>query len=167
MANSAVTDAAFAPDGTWFTVAGSHYVNVCTWNPQGLERHATLIGYDYTVTAVAASPDSAVFAAAVSDGTVRLYIPSQNERSRPVILESDRTKVTGVAFAPDGSVLAAVSDDGALRLWHVRTRQPAAVLRTGDRLRGCSWSPAGDLLAAVGSKGLYLFGVHAPPGAPP
>jgi WD40 repeat protein len=61
-----------------------------------------------------------------------------------------------VAVAPDGNWLA-TSTNGTLRISDPLTGAISAVMRVDSDIEDCVWSPSGQLLAAAGSAGLFLF----------
>jgi WD40 repeat protein len=71
---------------------------------------------------VAWSADGKLLAAAVADGTVRLYDANGNLRAT---FQGHSDWVNAVAFHPDGMRLASASSDGTVRLWHADGRSLA------------------------------------------
>jgi WD40 repeat protein len=68
--------------------------------------------------AIAWSPDGAIFAIGVPDGTIQIRKAEDGELIQTL---SEHTMwVTGVAFSPDGHYLASISLDGTLQLWGIR-----------------------------------------------
>ncbi len=103
--------------------------------------------------ALALSPDGSWVAAALQDGTIRLWNTQQNWARRTLTGHSG--PVVGVAFLPDNSTLISASRDGTVRLWDASTGQIRSSLdaRSGP-LNGLSLSADGTLLATIGDEGV-------------
>jgi WD40 repeat protein len=97
---------------------------------------------------IAFSPDDRVLAAAMGDGTVRLWEGLTGRMLAILTAHTDR--VWCVAWSPDGKHLASSSRDGTIRVWDSAHRSEQQVL-LGDRLanHGPVVSPDGSLLALV------------------
>jgi WD40 repeat protein len=78
---------------------------------------ATLDGNTVGVKSVAFSPDGALLAAGLFDGSLELWDPSTDEVLNK--LTGHTNAVSGLAFSPDGSTLASSSYDGTIRIWGV------------------------------------------------
>ena len=101
------------------------------------------------VDSIAFSPNGAILAAGMSDGSVRLYNAS-NHRLLTVLTSGDGSALDSLAFSPTGVRLAAGGADGIVRLWDLTDRHPvtAIVARRHSAVRALAFSPHGQLLAA-------------------
>ena len=123
-----------------------------------------------SVIQLAIHPKGTLLAAAVSDGTVRLWeLPSGRElfelrghQGRSAGSETDRFTglITGrsaavrtVAFNPDGSRLASAGYDGIVRVWNSQTGEQTATYRFDSPcINAVVISSDGQCLAAAGSN---------------
>jgi eukaryotic-like serine/threonine-protein kinase len=103
------------------------------------------------IWAVAASPDSSLFATGGEDGIVRLWSASTGKPT--VVCRGHARKVLGVAFRPDSRRLVSASADGTVRQWDTTTGQEAAPpyqRHTGEVLTA-AYSPDGQWIASGGT----------------
>jgi WD40 repeat protein len=101
-------------------------------------------------TAVAVSPDSAIFATSPAPGRVTLW----RSRDQAVLgeLRGPFGYVVSLAFSHDGRLLAATGNAPNTVVWNVATRKIVRILRSPVRAgaAGVVFSPADDLLATSG-----------------
>ncbi|MEV0387781.1 helix-turn-helix domain-containing protein [Nonomuraea sp. NPDC050643] len=105
---------------------------------------------------VSFSPDGALVAGSLRDGTVRTW--DRDARREGPVLRPSGAPVHDVAFSPDGTLLAASGDDGAVRLWRTSGWAEAGTLRGHQ---GTIWDVAfradGRLLATGGEDQQVLL----------
>ncbi|MFO8071172.1 MAG: WD40 repeat domain-containing protein [Polyangia bacterium] len=118
-----------------------------------------------SVRDVAFSADGELFAAASTDGAVRVWSYQDHELLCELFVEDHTAEA--LAFSPDGARLASAGDDsgpgfyghaGLVRVWSLADGELDATLDLGARpLRDVAYSPDGSLLAAAGeSQVVYL-----------
>ena len=107
------------------------------------------------ITAVRLRADGASIAAAVSDGSIRLWdLATGRERRR---FAGDLTRTMSLAFAPDGRIMATAGSEGTAVLWDVATGRALARLE-GHRgyILATAFSPDGRRLATGGDDTTVL-----------
>jgi WD40 repeat protein len=156
---------AFSADGRTLAVGSfDHLFAVDLWDPITATRQGRLTDAgsaaararsksgkrptgeaNFSVAAVAFSPDDATLAAGCSDGVIRLWdVASGGLRQK---YSGHVGVVCRLAFAPDGRTLASLGEDNALNLWHLATGQRLLKLDSrGQDLRGLAFSSDGRLL---------------------
>jgi WD40 repeat protein len=136
---------AFAADGSLIQALPDGSVHV--WRYDSVVQHATheLRG---RITAIAASRQSSLLAAAFADGQVRLWQP--NTPSPEPLPGGHQGEVTALAFAPDGRTLASAGRDGlcASGTWN---RGASGLPRLEPRaVFSIAFSPDGQTAVAAG-----------------
>jgi WD40 repeat protein/DNA-binding SARP family transcriptional activator len=149
-----------------YGVGSYDFSQLCIW--QASLRNAEATGVNFaqsdltgslftdtfaTVTDVAFSPDSALLAAGIADGTVRLWAAATGQPLR--LLVGHTAVIWSIAFSPDGRWLASGGGDQAVRVWDVATGEPLYQLEghTGD-IKGVKFGQwcGGELLLASASR---------------
>ena len=117
-----------------------------------------LKGHDYSVLALAASPDGTQFASGDSSGVVHRWNPRTGERLAGSFVLPDE-EVDRLAYADEGRVLVVGGRNGSLQ-WHdARTgnRLETRLQGTGDKITGLAASADGRLLVAATFDNLLQF----------
>jgi WD40 repeat protein len=116
-------------------------------------RHATssvLEKVTDPITAVAVSPDGRTVAAAVDDGTIRMW-DIQTRRRRAVIYPHGMGAMI-LGFHPDGRTLLSASFDNVLQFWQVATAKELMTIKAYNPGRaGFIFSADGNCIALVGA----------------
>ena len=150
---------AVAPDGTWLATSGRDGL-VRIWDPATGRQRAVLEGHRGGVSGMPVGPDGTWLAtSSKDDGLVRIWDPATGRQR--AVLEGHRGGVSGMAVGPDGTWLATSGRDGLVRIWDPVAGRAKAVMRVDCPLSTCTWDPSGQLLAAAGEDGLYLFTFNA------
>lgn len=108
---------------------------------------------------IAFSPDGAILAAGIDDGTLILWDTRTWKPFCPP-LRGHQLGIHSVAFSPDGTRLASSGGTGeeAVLLWDVAARRQVATLRSKGRFFWCvSFSPDGNTIAAKSDDGNLHF----------
>ncbi|MCC9602478.1 serine/threonine protein kinase [Stieleria sp. JC731] len=111
-----------------------------------------LAGNPGTVWSVDFTPNGDKVAAAIEDGSVRLW----DVASQKVLRSFDAHK--GIAwtiqFHPNGQLVATSGDDGMVKLWNAETLESEIEWQAGSAVRKIAFSPNGDRIAAGDRKGV-------------
>ncbi len=162
-----VTDLAWSPDGRLLALGTSSGVQL--YDPQSRQRQYYLGPPLALVYGLTFSPDGSLLAAALEDGTIRLWDTSTWQES--TVLEGSGLPAFSVAFSPTGKLLAG----GLCVIWHRdwgclasgvwvwdtatalgrRDSEARVAVLTGPagEVGGLSFSPDGRFLAAAGGHG--------------
>ena len=136
---------AYSPDGRLLAVASSSGVYLYDAASKAELRFLDTGAF---VWAAAFSPDGQEVAAAVNDGTVRIWNAGDGTAIRSLIGHGGA--VLSVAYAPDGQTIVSGSVDQTARLWR---RDDGSLVRTlnghGDEVRGVAFSPDGQRVATA------------------
>lgn len=114
------------------------------------------------VDSVAFSPDGAVLAAGVTDGTIHVWkLAASSDANAPQYQPAEKLAKgsslgePAIAFSPDGRFLAAGYADWTVQLWNMTTFQPEGKPFNANAkpIRAVAFSPDGKLLATGNSDG--------------
>ncbi len=104
---------------------------------------------------MAVAPDGTWLA--IASGATSVEIWDAITSQQVAVLTSRRGLMEAVVVTPDGIRLVTADSGQTLHIRDLATCAISAVMRVDRPLRGCAWSPSGQLLAVVGDAGLYLF----------
>jgi small GTP-binding protein len=114
---------------------------------------APLEGHHDVVFDLAFRPNSAQFASASSDRTIRIW---DTAGKTVAVLEGHTSAVNSVSFSFDGRLLASKGDDDTVRLWRTDTWKQIVVIKELSARRwvsGLAFSPTAPALATLGHEG--------------
>ena len=118
--------------------------------PPGLTR--TYRGFNGEIAALGISSDGRYLAAAVSDGSIRVWSNSSSRAIRSFKAHPNRTVAIG--FGPD-RLLATAGDDGRVKVWNLRSARVIRTLSGGTAsLRSLSFTPDGRRVIGAGQDGV-------------
>jgi WD40 repeat protein len=151
---SALSDAAFSPDGRLVAGAGSgsdHAVHI--WDAQtGLPL--TSLEHPAAVLSLAFSPNGRLIATGCADGNARVWNVATGLLLSPLLPHDPGARgddVRAVAFSPDGSRLLTVGGDRFARIFHVEGHGEVLKLNNVVLVNSARFSPDGKLVATGGS----------------
>lgn len=148
-----VIDCAVSEDGA--TILASVGETLTVWDGRSGAERFTLGDYSETVYACAMSADGSTIVSASADQTLRVRDGLDGaERFRlhvPVNLGF------ACAVSADGSIIVSASDDGSLKIWDAQTSVCIATLFFDGPLSDCACSADGEIIAAVGARGIYFL----------
>lgn len=107
-----------------------------------------------TVWSVDFSPSGNEIAAAIEDGSVRLWNIDDQKVIRS--FNAHRGVVWMVQFHPSRPIVATAGDDGRVKLWDSENFEPLQEWVAPNAVRGVAFSPDGNLIAAGDREG----GIH-------
>ena len=96
---------------------------------------------------LAFSPDGQLFAAGMTDRTIRVW--SVEYREPVQILSAHPADVVSVAFSPDGDTLASASSDGTIALWSTLVWTLEETMNMGESVNMIQFSSDGNVLATA------------------
>jgi WD40 repeat protein len=109
--------AAFSPNGQYITAVGlSRTADI--WVVSEPKRPPLGISHNFTINALAFSPDSRSVVTASADNTARVW---RIDATEPVRLLSHDTSVISASFDPKGRLVITGCDDNTVQVWDVAT----------------------------------------------
>src|SRR5262249_15236092 len=115
----------------------------------------TLRGGAHWVISLAFTPDRKTLAAAIGDGSLRLWDLSGKEpKERTTLQGQHKGGLLAVAISPDGKTLASSSRDKTVRLWDLGAEQPrekATLTDHGGLVSWLAFTPDGKTLITGGT----------------
>jgi WD40 repeat protein len=143
--DGATYQVALSPNSKVLAVA--HSLGVYLYDAESLQPIQS-IEINILATSVAFSPDSNYFAAALQDGSIRIWKTQNGEPVRTIEGHGDMVRI--VIFSPDGNLLASGSVDGTLRLWRTSDGSLVKVLEGHSKhINSLAISPDGKILASA------------------
>lgn len=120
----------------------------------GAERF-TLRGHEGWVPACAMSADGVTIVSASHDGTLKVW--DGRSGTERFTLKGHASRVLSCAMSRDGVTIVSASVDGTLKVWDGRTRECLSTLQVDGLLSRCACSADGEIIAAVGARGVYVL----------
>ena len=179
-----INHCAFSPDGRWLVTAAADG-SLLRWSldfdetlweawlvnrrPLAAARAAealhalALAGHGASVNHCAFSPDGAWLVSASSDRSLRVWEAHSGQLLRS--LNGHLEEVNGCDVSADGRRIASVSGEGGLKVWSAADGQCLMSIQVDGALSACAWTGADDMVAAVGSRGVYFFACRQRAGA--
>ncbi|CAM9565795.1 unnamed protein product [Ascophyllum nodosum] len=154
-----VTAVAWTPENELFSIAEDSTIH--RWDGSGnpVGKVATLEAFVTSVTwfPSAGKQTSDVFAAACSDGTVRLITRAGREEKKATHVGA----AVCVRWSPDGSALCSCGEDGDVKIWSRSGNLRSTLLQTGRALYALSWSPDSESVVMGAGRDLTMKGIQA------
>jgi WD40 repeat protein len=135
-----------------FVAAAGSERTVRLWRTDTLNLARTYRSQGGEVAAIDISSDGRYLAAAMADGSIKVW---PNWSSRPVrSLKAQAARAPAIAFGPD-RLLATAGDDGKVKVWNLRTLRLVRTLGGGaGALRAVSFTPDGRRVIGAGQDGV-------------
>jgi eukaryotic-like serine/threonine-protein kinase len=103
------------------------------------------------IWSIAASPDGALLAAALDDGTIRLWDAKAGKlKSR---IAGHKGPIRSIAFNHDGTMFASAGDDGFVKLWDPTTSKDIDWIELRVPVHAIAFSPDGSRIATGDGNG--------------
>src|SRR5262249_25570764 len=120
------------------------------WDVVGGRQVHTLVGHDFTIQALAFSPDGSRLASTSSDATLRTWrvATGQSEPS----YRGHHGQVYSVAFHPNGDRLVSSGIDGTIKIWDALSEPTALHIegRGNITITDLAFTPDGKRLVTMG-----------------
>jgi WD40 repeat protein/serine/threonine protein kinase len=156
--SSAISSAAFSPDGRW-VVTASKDRTARIWESTTGKQSVQLDGHKGTVNSVAFSPDGERVFTGSHDGTARMW----SWAAQRVLFEirEHQDSVTSVGFLKDGTQIVTGSLDGTVKIWKAANGQKICTLKSPQmsRILSVSFSPDGKWVIGGGFGNAVIWNV--------
>jgi WD40 repeat protein len=151
LVGSEVTTAEFSPSDNMALIAawsGAHL-----WDQGSRTLQGPLLPRESAVMSVARSPDESCVAAALFNGTIRLW-HDNTEQLETTLLHGHTSTVLSVAFSPNGNYLLSCSEDNTIRLWDWK----GTTVKKDDEIWSIAFSNDGSKIVTGNRNGvLHLW----------
>jgi WD40 repeat protein len=128
------------------------------WSIETLNLEKRFQVTEWSIYAVALSPDSTMLASCAADGTVQLW-NIENSKRLETLGKKGAYRMSSMSFSPDSKVLATLTRDGRADMWDVVNGQLIGTLPTNADSWGCcsiTFCPDANTVA-IATPGLVLF----------
>jgi len=172
----AIHDLAFSPDGLALATGGADGVlrvwdmasgrsrrfdvkkSVEKWIKERRIRLLRNQRLDYSIRALAWSPDGHGVATGGDDGNIRIWNPRMNSRPTRVLYQSQsslqrQARIRALAWSPGGQYLAAGTTGGRVTVWEPAVARLVSTPRLGVGVTALRFSPDSKILVAAGRGG--------------
>src|SRR5215213_6911780 len=136
-------------------VSASEDQTLKVWDGRSGAERFTLSGHADGVIGCAMSANGATIVSASYDQTLKVW--DGRSGAERFTLSGHADGVTGCAVSADGATIISASYDQTLRVWDARPGECVARLDVDGPLYGCACSADGEIIAAVGARGLYFL----------
>ncbi len=147
----------FIDDGN--VIAGNDRDTVRLWDvAAGVEIRSFIVANDDAVSAIAASPDFRLLAAATMSGRIAVWDMRSGEQVR--LLSGHRDMVRALEFAPDGKSLASAGHDiKGVSVWNLETGSVhlSLDLATASFVTALTFTSEGSMIAVASGNSVELW----------
>src|SRR5262249_11021173 len=156
-----------SPDAKLLIVAPCPHHNEMALYRFGEKEPQILSARNFSLSAVALSPDGRTIASGDADGWLHLWDAGSVPARLIAAIPPSAGDVTALAFSPDGKRLCAGRKDGLVTVWNVATRRPILQLKGHTtRIRYVAFAgDGGSLVSAAEDGGVRLWEIPPPPQA--
>ncbi len=163
--DTGIHDLIFSPDGSQIITIDTTNRLLQAWDVESGELLADAVGHTPQINALTFSPDSSALAFIGSDGDLWIWDTTQMQEINFGMMLKDQATGSGenlsaVAYSSDGALLA-VMDAFSVRLLDAETHNLVHELEVEGIVDGLTFSPDDSLLAAISSRGFYVFDVSS------
>ncbi|KAF8473917.1 WD40-repeat-containing domain protein [Kalaharituber pfeilii] len=178
--NQPIYSAHFEPHGKGRLATAGGDNNVRLWKVHGGENPrvtylSTLAKHNQAVNVVRFCPRGEMLASAGDDGTVILWIPSENGTKGPAFGEDDLgdketwrlkhmcrsmgSEIYDLAWSPDGVFFITGSMDNIARVWNAQTGQIVRQIAEHNHyVQGVAWDPLNEFIATQSSdRSVHIY----------
>lgn len=157
--NYGITSVSWNPKNIRHVVSGGLEGNLVVWDVESGEQIKLIKAHSHRINEVHWSPDGKKVGSCSSDGTIKIWNPSNGECIRNI---EAGMRVNSISWSPDGKRIVGGLYDGTIKIWDINSGEILKTLEGHSKwVCKVSWSPDGEkIISGSQDNTVKIWGVE-------